>query len=121
MPKLNWGAWLYGLWVAVVGGAASAVTSAIGVSLLDPGKYNVATTGAIHDTIRLVLTIFAINAIFLFFVYLAKHPAPEQYAGPDRRAVLPGVTQTQQPATQQPPPPPDDPGASNASGAGAGK
>src|SRR4051812_24582568 len=77
MKRLNWGAWLYGLWVAVVGGAAGAVTSAIGVSLLDPAKYNLGSPSAIHDVVRLVLVVFTINAVIVFFAYLAKHPAPE--------------------------------------------
>lgn len=84
LPKLNWGAWFYGLWVSVIGGAASAVTSTFAVSMYDPAKYNLAN--GMHDVVKLMLTIFLVNALFLFFTYLAKHPAPEWNGETDRRS-----------------------------------
>lgn len=81
MVKLNWGVWLYGLVVAVVGGGANAVISTMALSLAVPDA-------AVHF-IKVALIVFGLNAFFAFFIYLAKHPAPEYDGTPetDRRAL----------------------------------
>jgi hypothetical protein len=87
--KLRWDLWFYGLVSAVVGGGAGAVASAVGVNLIAPDQFNL--SGHLSNTIHLMLAVFAINSLFSFFTYLAKHPAPEYDGTPetDRRALQP--------------------------------
>lgn len=91
MVKLRWDLWFYGLVSAVVGGGAGAVTSAVGVNLIAPDKFNLATGVGVHNTLYLMLVTFGINSLFSFFSYLAKHPAPDYDGTPetDRRALQP--------------------------------
>lgn len=79
---LRFDLWIYGLVSAAVGGGAGAVTSAVSAGLIAPDKFNL--SGQLHNTVHLMLAAFAINALFGFFSYLSKHPAPE-WEGGERR------------------------------------
>lgn len=88
--KFNWGVWVYGLWVAVVSGGANAVISTLTISAVLPDA-------AIHF-VELALTIFGVNALFAFFLYLAKHPAPA-WEGDERRSGKTTVTEVEKSVT----------------------
>ncbi len=70
--KLDWGNWLYGLWVAVVGGASNGVVAGVGLNLMDPKDFNTQQ----KRFWWLVGGLFAIGAAKDFFLYLSQHPAP---------------------------------------------
>jgi len=70
--NLDWGNWMYGLWVAVIGGASNGVLAGLGLTLVDPKDFNF-STAAFR---KMVIGLFVVSAVKDFFLYLAQHPAP---------------------------------------------
>jgi len=71
--QFDWGDWVYGLWVAVVGGGSNAVTAGIGLIVIDPGDFN------LHKAKfwTMVAGLFTVSAVKDFFLYLSHNPAPK--------------------------------------------
>lgn len=86
--KLAWGIWVYGMWVAVVGGASNAVVAGLGLNLMDPMDFNTHQRKFWY----MVGGLFAISAAKDFFLYLAQHPAPKI-----REETIAIITQSGQP------------------------
>jgi hypothetical protein len=70
--SLDWGNWLYGLWVAVIGGASNGVVAGLGLNLMDPKDFNAQQSRFWY----MVGGLFLLAAGKDFFIYLAQHPAP---------------------------------------------
>ena len=73
LSNLDWGNWAYGLWVAVVGGGANAVTAGIGLLVIDPKDFNL-QQGKLWG---LIGGLFVLSAVKDFFLYLSQNPAPK--------------------------------------------
>ena len=69
---LDWRNWLYGLFSALIGGGAGAVTSAVSVSIMDPKDFNL--MGA--KTLQLAGMVFLVNGALSAFFYLKQSPLP---------------------------------------------
>ena len=77
---LNWipaVRWLYGLFAAIIGGGASAVTAGLSANLTTPGQYNLSSPDATWNLLKLVATTFTVNGIISAFLYLQKAPLPK--------------------------------------------
>jgi hypothetical protein len=66
LGQLDLLAWLYSLWVAVVGGAVNALLAAVGTTV----------TGALPLTPRQLVTIAGAGAIVALLMFLKQSPAP---------------------------------------------
>lgn len=73
MGHFDWSNWLYGMFVAIIGGGANAALAAIVVNWQDPKDYN-ATTWAF---LNLVVTLFVFGAIKDFLLYIKNQPLPK--------------------------------------------
>jgi hypothetical protein len=73
LKHLDFWGWIYGLLSAVIGGGASSVTAAIAASIIKPQDF--ALAGA--ASIKLMLSVFAINALISLFLYLKQSPLPK--------------------------------------------
>ena len=90
--KLDWGSWVYGLFAALIGGGAAAVTAAFSAIVLTPGQYGVSGDGA-WNSLKLMGLTFIISGLIATFAYLKQSPLP---------AVEPDVTTTSVATTTQP-------------------
>lgn len=70
--KLDWGAWIYGMWMAVAGGAANSVVAGMGLLIIDPKDFNTQQA----RFWGYVAGLFVVSAVKDFFIYIAQHPAP---------------------------------------------
>lgn len=85
MPKfllqnLDWGNWIYGLLAGFIGGGASAVTSGVTVSYIDPKDWAI---GSAHFY-QLCTTMFLIHGGLSAFFYLKQHPVPDKLGDPQK-------------------------------------
>lgn len=102
MPfKLSWEAWVYGLFSALIGGGAGAVSAAIGVNLLDAKDWNLSDHPG--HLFALMGTCFVINGSISSFAYLAKSPLPqvETVTEVTKTAITPTATGVQATVTKQ--------------------
>lgn len=101
--------WIYGLMAAFVSGGASAVTSGITVTAMDPADFNL-QTGRFYT---LVGALFAVNGLMGAMMFLKQKPLPDvkivetvvqktEMAGSPPVPVMTKVTETR--AEQLPPP-----------------
>lgn len=74
LKHLDLAGWIYGLISAVVGGGASSASAAIGASVIDPAKFNLADPMAL---INLMGIAFGVNAVLSMFLYLKQSPLPK--------------------------------------------
>lgn len=74
MLHMAWEKWLYGLFAALIGGGASAVTSAVTASMIAPDTFNLA--GGMSKTLSLIGVTFALNGVLNMFFYLKQQPLP---------------------------------------------
>lgn len=72
----NTSIWLHGLFAAVIGGGASAVTSGIVLPALSPAAYNF--QGQIWPLFQAMVAMFLVNGIFAAFLYLKQSPLPAE-------------------------------------------
>ena len=82
MHKLDWFGWFYGLGVALIGGGAGAVTSAVTVSIMDPKNFTLLGP----QTLKLAGMVFLVNGVLSVFFYLKQSPLPKEIPtdpGPD--------------------------------------
>ncbi len=70
--KLDWGAWIYGMWMAVAGGAANSVVAGMGLLVIAPGEFTL-QQGRFWGYI---FGLFVLSGVKDFFIYIAQHPAP---------------------------------------------
>ena len=73
LQHLDFLGWFYGLMAAIVSGGSSSVTSAVAAGFLDPEKFNLTNPMA---TIKLMLSVFVLNALLGMFLYLKQSPIP---------------------------------------------
>jgi hypothetical protein len=67
--RLDWGAWLYGLFSAVIGGGAGAATAGVGANLVVPGL-------KAWQTLSIMAMTFLVSGIFAGLAYLHQQPLP---------------------------------------------
>src|SRR5271166_3201450 len=72
LGTLDWGDWLRGLVAAVISGGASAVTSGVVVTMVDPQHFNAGTSGFW----KIVVAMFAANAFMGGMLFLRQNPVP---------------------------------------------
>ena len=72
LEHLDFRGWFYGLLSAIIGGGASSVTAAVAASYIKPGDF--AFAGA--DSLKLMFSVFGINALISMFLYLKQSPLP---------------------------------------------
>lgn len=68
--------WLHGLFAALIGGGASAVTSGIVLPGLSPSAYNF--QGQIFPLFKAMAAMFIVNGLFSAFLYLKQSPLPAE-------------------------------------------
>ncbi len=68
---LDWGGWLYGLFAAVIGGAASAIVAGGSAALVVPGI-------KASQALTVMGTTFVVSGVFSGMNYLAKQPLPSK-------------------------------------------
>lgn len=75
MLNLNWGIWAYGLVAAIITGAAGALITATGASLVLPNDVN--TGAGLHNLLWLTGITAVFHGIVGAAAYLQKQPLPE--------------------------------------------
>ena len=98
--KLNWGAWLYGMFSAFAGAFGTAATGALTM----PGVFNFTHNGVINFA-----KISVVPGLIAFFAYLSQHPAPPTETMNLKQTTTDaqgGTTDTTVIQTKTPPPPP---------------
>ena len=75
LGDLDFAEWIRGLLAAFIGGGASAVTSGVTVSAMDPKDYNLAE-GA-HKLYALMGVLFMVNGLVSAAMFLRNKPVPE--------------------------------------------
>ena len=73
--NLNWGAWLYGLVAAVIGGGAGSVISVVGTAIVIPGSVGLSGSAG-WTTLKLMGVTFIVHGGVAMFLYLSKSPLP---------------------------------------------
>ena len=73
--NLNWGAWLYGLVAAVIGGGAGSVISVIGTAIVIPGSVGLSGNAG-WTALKLMGVTFLVHGGVAMFLYLSKSPLP---------------------------------------------
>lgn len=73
--KLDWSHWLYGLFAALIGGGAGAVSAAFGAMVLTPGQYGASGDGG-WNSLKLVFVTFIVSGVITAFAYLKQSPLP---------------------------------------------
>jgi hypothetical protein len=73
--KLDWSHWLYGLFAALIGGGAAAVTAAFSAIVLTPGQYGISGDGA-WNSLKLMGLTFIISGFIAAFAFLKQSPLP---------------------------------------------
>ena len=68
---LDWGGWAYGLFAAVIGGAASAVVAGGSVAVVVPGI-------KASQALTVMGATFLVSGVFSGMNYLAKQPLPSK-------------------------------------------
>lgn len=72
--KLDWGNWLYGLFWALIGGGASAVSGGFATMIVDPNDFNISHPGKLLET---MLVTFTVAGIIAGFGFLKQQPLPK--------------------------------------------
>lgn len=72
----NTSLWLHGLFAALIGGGASAVTSGIVLPAMSPNSYNF--SGQLLPLAKVMLGMFVVNGVIAAFAYLKQSPLPAQ-------------------------------------------
>lgn len=75
--NLNWGAWLYGLVAAVIGGGAGSVISVVGTAIVIPGSVGLSGNAG-WTALKLMGVTFLVHGGVAMFLYLSKSPLPQQ-------------------------------------------
>jgi hypothetical protein len=75
--RLNWQAWVYGLFAALIGGGAGSVTSVIGVSIVLPGQVGLSGNAG-WNSLKLMGVTFMVHGFVAAFAYLSKSPLPQR-------------------------------------------
>lgn len=70
--NLDWGNWFYGLISGIIGGGASAVTSGISVSMIDPKDWSIGSA----KFFTLCGIVFLANGMLSAFFFLKQTPLP---------------------------------------------
>lgn len=68
--------WVHGLFAAIIGGGASAVTAGVTVSAIRPDTFNFA--GQVWPTLELMTALFIVNGFIAAFAYLKQSPLPAE-------------------------------------------
>ncbi len=89
--KLDWDNWIYGLFYALIGGGASAVSGGFATLLVDPDHFNIAHPGRLLETMGVT---FLIAGAISGFGFLKQKPLPDQI-----KTVTTSVEKTIQPGT----------------------
>ena len=74
--RLDWGAWVMGIWGAAVSGGAGAVSAGFGTMVMDPKDFNLGAGGS-HHLFELMGICFGFSAFISLMKYLQTHPAPD--------------------------------------------
>ena len=79
MPKVSEETveWVRGLLAAFIGGGASAITSGVTVSMMDPKDYNLAEGAA--KLYALMGVLFTVNGIMSAAMFLRQRPVPDPH------------------------------------------
>ena len=72
MKHFNWSEWLYGLWVAVIGGGATSAQGVLATIIIDPKDFNPQTV----KFYQMAGIMFGVGAVTSFLAFLKQHPAP---------------------------------------------
>jgi hypothetical protein len=67
-------AWLHGLFAALIGGGASAVTSGIVLPGISPAAFNF--NAQLYPLFKAATAMFVVNGLFSAFLYLKQSPLP---------------------------------------------
>jgi hypothetical protein len=73
--KLDWSHWAYGLFAALIGGGAGAVTAAFSAMVLTPGQYSIGGDAG-WNSLKLMALTFAVSGVIAAFAYLKQSPLP---------------------------------------------
>lgn len=69
-------AWLHGLFAALIGGGASAVTSGIVLPGISPAAFNFGAQ--LFPLFKAAVAMFTVNGLFSAFLYLKQSPLPAE-------------------------------------------
>lgn len=68
--------WLHGLFAALIGGGASAVTSGIVLPAISPAAFNL--QAQLFPLLKASVSMFVVNGLFSAFLYLKQSPLPAE-------------------------------------------
>lgn len=73
--RLDWAAWLLGIWTSTVSGGAGAVAGILGPMVTDSKDFNLGN--GFHHTLESMGIAFVIMGILSLANFIKVHPAPE--------------------------------------------
>lgn len=73
--RLEWRAWVFGLWGAAITGGAGSASSALSTMIVDPGDFNLHS--GLSKLGEVMLVSFALPAFVSLMKFLSTHPLPD--------------------------------------------